>query len=86
MIDATQRFTENNRDDKASIIVTIEIIVPTTTSVLTNISQLQEVLTVFYFYNGTSPPPGVFDEFNAIPWLTSTVKTMTYPELVFFRL
>ena len=41
-----------------------------------------EIWIVFLFYNGETPPPGVFDNFNAISALTDSVKTQSYASMV----
>ena len=43
---------------------------------------LAQALTVFYFYNGTQPAPGVFDEFNSILPLLDQVKPQRYAAFV----
>ena len=43
---------------------------------------LAQALTVFFFYNGTQPAPGVFDEFNAILPLLDQVKPQRYAAFV----
>jgi len=40
------------------------------------------VFNVGAFYNGSTPPPGLFDKFFAIPRISENVKTRTYPELI----
>jgi hypothetical protein len=74
IINATQDFTENYDDPKAAIIVTGEV----------TITDLVQVFVVFYFYDGPAPPAGVFDKFNAIPFLSSSTTTQTYASLVCF--
>lgn len=37
---------------------------------------------IFFFYNGPSPPPGVFDKFDAIPSQIDSTTTQSYAELV----
>jgi hypothetical protein len=41
-----------------------------------------DIFLVFFFYAEPTPPAGVFDKFNAIPWLTDTTKTRSYSSLV----
>jgi hypothetical protein len=37
---------------------------------------------VFFFYNGETPPAGVFDEFNAIEETLDSVKVQSYADMV----
>ena len=46
------------------------------------LKNLVYVWVVFYFYNGTTPAPGVFDEFNAIVPVSDSVMTQPYASLV----
>jgi len=46
------------------------------------IDSLLETFIVFFFYDGASPPTGVFDEFNAIPFLTDGTQVQSYYDLV----
>jgi len=68
ILNATQHFIEKNEDRKAAVIVTGELAV----------ESLVQVWTIFFFYNGTAPAPGVFDEFNAIIPLLDQVKPQRY--------
>ena len=45
------------------------------------IESLLEIFVVFFFYDGPTPL-GVFDEFDAIPYLTDGTKTQSYYDLV----
>ncbi|KAF4625739.1 hypothetical protein G7Y89_g12424 [Cudoniella acicularis] len=73
ILNATQDFTVNYyKDPKAAVIVTGEI----------TIENLLETFIVFFFYDGPSPPAGVFDEFNAIPFLTDGTKVQSYYDLI----
>ncbi|KAJ8590732.1 hypothetical protein M405DRAFT_880883 [Rhizopogon salebrosus TDB-379] len=67
---ATANFTANNTDPRAQIIASYIWAVGTT-----------EVAELF-FYDGPSPPKGIFDEFLAIPNLTEDVSTRTFLSLV----
>ncbi|KAE8449273.1 hypothetical protein EG329_008440 [Mollisiaceae sp. DMI_Dod_QoI] len=69
---ATQDFTANFHDSGAGIIVTIEIIA----------SNLDQFATVFFFYNGPNPPPGVFNKFFVLPSNSDTTKTQSYSTLL----
>ena len=73
LLNATQTFNENyDQHPEAAIIVTGEIA----------IVDLLEIFVVFFFYDGETPPAGIFDEFNAIPTLTDGVKVQSYYDLV----
>ncbi|KAH7370611.1 hypothetical protein BKA65DRAFT_445597 [Rhexocercosporidium sp. MPI-PUGE-AT-0058] len=69
---ATQDFTENFPDPGAAIIVTFQIL----------INSLDQFFAIFFFYNGPGLPPSVFDNFNAIPSTSDTVKTQSYSSLL----
>lgn len=71
-LNATQNFIQDNEDPKAAVIVTGEL----------TIESLVYVWVVFYFYNGTTPASGVFDEFNAIVLFSDSVITQPYAYLV----
>jgi hypothetical protein len=71
-LNATQEFTENYNDPNAAVIVTGEIA----------IDSLLETFIIFFFYDGPTPPDGVFDNFNAIPTLTDGVQTQSYYDFV----
>lgn len=43
---------------------------------------LAEIFVVFFFYDGETPPDGVFDEFNAIDDIVSSTQTQSYASLV----
>jgi len=71
-LNATQSFIEENNDPKAAVIVTGELA----------IENLVQTWEIFFFYNGTTPPPGVFDEFNAIIPVIDQVTTQSYASLL----
>lgn len=73
IMNATQDFTENFHDNKAAVIVTAEIA----------IESLVEIFVVFFFYNGTDVPDGVFDKFDAIRAFYDSTETQGYADLVF---
>ncbi|KAJ8590731.1 hypothetical protein M405DRAFT_861111 [Rhizopogon salebrosus TDB-379] len=67
---ATANFTANNTDPRAQII---------TNYICTlGITEVAELV----FYDGSSPPKGILDEFLAIPYLTKNVSTRTFFSLV----
>lgn len=73
ILNATQTFNQNyDQHPEAAVIVTGEIA----------IDSLLELFIVFFFYDGPTPPEGVFDDFNAIPTLTDGAKTQSYYDLV----
>lgn len=41
-----------------------------------------DIWLLFVFYDGPTPPPGVFDNFTAIPHLTDDCKTRSYYDLL----
>ena len=49
LLNASENFIQYNNDPKAAIIVTGEL----------TVENLVYLWVVFYFYNGTTPPPGV---------------------------
>ncbi|TVY12974.1 putative FAD-linked oxidoreductase, partial [Lachnellula arida] len=73
IINATQNFTENYfQHPKAAVIVTSEIA----------IDSLLDIFVVFFFYDGETPPAGIFDAFDALPTVTDAAKTQTYSDLL----
>ncbi|KUJ08661.1 FAD-binding domain-containing protein [Mollisia scopiformis] len=73
LLNATENFNENyDKDPKAAVIVTGEIA----------IDSLLEIFVVFFFYDGPTAPAGIFDEFNAIPFLTDGTETRSYYDLI----
>jgi hypothetical protein len=72
IINATHDFNSNFKDPKAAVIVTGEVA----------IDDLLEIFVVFFFYDGETPPPGIFDAFNALPAIIDNAKVQTYSELV----
>ncbi|KAH7329642.1 hypothetical protein B0I35DRAFT_448658 [Stachybotrys elegans] len=74
LLAAVSRFTGENTDTKAALIPTFNFF-----GILgINIPAI----IVFMFYDGPEPPPGVFDELNAIPSLTDGTKQRTMGDLV----
>lgn len=67
---ATADFQMNNTDPKASIITTYNFLLGAP-----GVSQL-------IFYDGPTPPTGLFDEFLAIPYLTKDISTRSFLSLV----
>ncbi|KAK0505193.1 hypothetical protein EDD18DRAFT_1061398 [Armillaria luteobubalina] len=67
---ATVKFSNNVTDPKAAIITTYNFLLGQP-----GVSQL-------LFYDGPSPPDGIFDDFLAIPHFTQDVKTRDYMSLV----
>ncbi|KAG6839526.1 hypothetical protein C0991_001860 [Blastosporella zonata] len=67
---ATANFAANVTDPKAGIITTYNFLLGEP-----GISQL-------LFYDGPTPPPGIFDEFLAIPFLTKDVSKRDFLSLV----
>jgi hypothetical protein len=46
------------------------------------IDSLLETFIVFFFYDGPNPPADIFNEFNAIPFLTDGTEVQSYYDLV----
>ncbi|KLU82176.1 FAD binding domain-containing protein [Magnaporthiopsis poae ATCC 64411] len=72
LLRAVRDFTVNYPDPKAGIILTAERAVLGTV----------DFWTMFLYYNGPTPPPGVFDNFTAIKPFGNTCKTRTMSQLV----
>lgn len=72
LMGATTNFTTNYPDPKAAVIVTFDY----------TLASLASIVVMFYFYDGPTPPPGVFDQFDAIKPLTAQVSTQSYPSLL----
>lgn len=73
LLAAVSNFTESFHDNKAAIIPTFNF---------GGTADIVNVCVVFLFYDGDSPPTGVFDEFDAIDALVDDVKTQSYPDLL----
>ncbi|PCH36771.1 FAD-binding domain-containing protein [Wolfiporia cocos MD-104 SS10] len=67
---ATSNFYANVTDPKASIITTFNWLLGVTT------------IEVNIFYDGPSPPDGIFDEFMAIPAIDQDISTRSFLSLV----
>jgi hypothetical protein len=72
ILNATQEFTENYQDPRASMFVTAQML----------LSGLDQFFAVFLFYNGVSPPKGFFDKFLEIPFTEDHLETQSYSALV----
>jgi hypothetical protein len=72
LLNATQTFIQNNNDPKAAVIVTGSLA----------IDSLAELFVLFFFYDGPTPPAGVFDEFDAIIPIDDGVSTQSYADIV----
>jgi len=35
-----------------------------------------------FFYDAPTPPPGIFDNFTNIPFVSSDLKTRSYPDML----
>lgn len=73
ILSAVTNFTRNFHDPKAGIIATFDFAGPV---------NLVDVAVVFFFYDGPKPPSGIFDEFNAIPSISDSVKVQSYASLL----
>ncbi|KAL9084013.1 MAG: hypothetical protein Q9165_008289 [Trypethelium subeluteriae] len=69
---ATANFTQNFTDPKAAIIVTNDFA----------LYDLASIIVMFYFYDGPTPPAGIFDEFDKVTPISSNVSTQSYPSLL----
>ncbi|CAE6480866.1 unnamed protein product [Rhizoctonia solani] len=67
---ATVNFAQKVKDPKAAIIPTFNFILE------------QPGVSLLMFYDGTTPPAGIFDEFQSITHFTSDVKTRSFTSLV----
>jgi len=67
--EAFSRFQEVD-DTKAAIMITFDY------------SQGQLTTILFSFYDAPTPPPGLFDEFLAIPAIQNTVSTTSYSDFI----
>ncbi|KAH8109499.1 FAD-binding domain-containing protein [Phellopilus nigrolimitatus] len=67
---AVSNFSQNNTDPKAQMIVSYNAI------------SNQFIATVFPFYDGPTPPAGIFDPFLAIPSEASDVTTRTFVDFM----
>ncbi|KAF1842341.1 FAD-binding domain-containing protein [Cucurbitaria berberidis CBS 394.84] len=72
MLAAVRNFTENYPDEKAGIIMTAE---------LTALGAV-DIWIMFLFYDGPTPPPGVFDMFTNIGPIVNNCKTRSYYDLL----
>lgn len=72
LLNATQNFVQHNNDPKAAVIVTGSLA----------IENLAELFVLFFFYDGPTPPVGVFDEFDAIIPIADQVSTQSYADIV----
>ena len=72
ILGATANFTQNFTDPKAAVIVTNDF----------TLDDLVSLIIVFYFYDGPTPPAGVFDQFDQVTPLSSNVSTQSYPSLL----
>lgn len=72
LLSAVRNFTENYDDPKAGIIVTSEMTIGVSTT----------LWVLFLFYDGETPPAGIFDEFLALEPTINSCKTRTYSDLL----
>ena len=69
---AVRDFTELYPDPKAGIIVTAE----------TTAFGLIDIWVVFFFYDGPSAPPHVFENFTKIAHMASDTRTRSYEDFL----
>lgn len=72
LLKAVRDFTEYNEDEKASVIVTAE---------RANINVVDSWI-IFLFYDGATPPDGMFADFIDANPLLDTTRTRTYADLM----
>jgi hypothetical protein len=72
LLAAIRDFTEYYPDEKAAIIMTAE----------RTLGTLLDIWILFVFYNGPTPPAGVFDNFTAIPHTIDSTKTQSINDLL----
>jgi hypothetical protein len=73
VLSAVARFTSGNKDPKAAIIPTFNFV----SLAAINVPAIIVVL----FYDGAKPPPGVFDDFDAISTISDNTKTRSFESL-----
>jgi hypothetical protein len=72
LLAAVRDFTEYNEDEKAAVIVTAE---------RTNVNVVDSWI-IFLFYDGPTPPAGIFANFTDVNPLLDTTRTRTYADLM----
>jgi hypothetical protein len=72
LLKAVRDFTEYNEDEKAAVIVTAE---------RTNVNVVDSWI-IFLFYDGPTPPVGLFNNFTDVDPLLDTTRTRTYADLM----
>lgn len=72
ILKAVRDFTEYYPDEKAGIIATAE----------STLAGVVDLWILFLYYNGPTPPAGVFDNFTAIGPTINTAKTQSMSDLV----
>jgi len=75
MLAAVRDFTEHYPDEKAAIIMTAEL----------TVLGAVDIWIMFLFYDGPTPPAGVFDNFTAIGPITDNCKTRSYYDLLTYN-
>ncbi|KAH7078956.1 hypothetical protein BKA63DRAFT_254912 [Paraphoma chrysanthemicola] len=75
LLAALRNFTENYPDEKAAIIQTAE---------LTALGAV-DIWVLFLFYDGPTPPPGVFDIFTNIGPLVNNCQSRSYYDLLTYN-
>ncbi|OJD31570.1 fad binding domain-containing protein [Diplodia corticola] len=75
LLAALQNFTQNYPDEKAGIILTSEI----------TLTNLVHIWIMFLFYDGPSPPAGVFDMFTDLNPGINNAKTRSYYDLLSYN-
>jgi hypothetical protein len=73
VITAVANFSANNTDPKASLIATFNS---------PSVAISLPLVTLLLFYDDSAPPPGTFDAFLAVPFLTKDISTRSFLSLV----
>ena len=87
---ATAKFSANVTDPKAGVITTYNFLLGQVMSycythfLLCSLipCHLQPGISQLLFYDGPTPPAGIFDDFLAIPYFTKDVSTRDFSSLV----
>jgi hypothetical protein len=72
LLAAIRDFTEHYPDPKAGVIVTAE----------STAFGLVDIWVMFFFYDGSNPPPHVFENFTKIAHTASDTHTRSYEDLL----
>ena len=87
MMAATAAFSSNSIDPKASMVTHfsfpgVSIPIPPCRNMYHLLGVMQPRSVTCIFYDGPSPPPGIFDDFLTIPCVEKNVSTRSFLSLV----